>query len=351
MKKTISSPAKVNVAVVGLGFMGITHLKAYQKIRGARIVAVCDSVRQPVNGVLAGVQGNISDSDALDLGRKLKVYRQLDELLADPDIDLVDLCVPTPLHVPLTIAALKSGKHVVCEKPLARSTADARKIVNAARDAKGFLLPAMCMRFWPGWSWLKEAVDDGRFGKVLAARFRRVSESPGWSKDSYFNGAQSGGALLDLHIHDTDFVQFLFGPPKSVFSSGLSRFSGAIDHLVTQYEVDSGAVVSAEGSWLMTSGYGFNMSYTINFEKATVDFDITRGKEALKVCEDGRKPKTIRCKEGDGYEGELRHMVDSIREGKAPTIVTPQDALNAVRICEAEEKSIRLGRPVRLAPV
>jgi predicted dehydrogenase len=349
MKTPRSSARKVNVAVVGLGFMGVTHLKSYQKIKSARIVAVCDSARTPVNGIVPGVSGNLSGADALDLGRKLRVYRQLDELLADPEVDLVDLCVPTPLHVPLAVAALKAGKHVVCEKPLARTPAQARLIVNAARTAKGYLLPAMCMRFWPEWSWLKDAVTDGRYGKVLAARFRRVSESPGWSRDSYFNGEQSGGALLDLHIHDSDFVQFLFGMPTSVFASGLSRFSGAIDHVLTLYQVAGGAVVSAEGTWLMTAGHGFNMSYTVNFENATVDFDLSRGAEALKVFEEGRKPRVLRCKGDDGYTGELRHMVHSILAGQAPTIVTPEDALNAVRICAAEEKSIHLGRPVRIA--
>jgi predicted dehydrogenase len=107
-------------------------------------------------------------------------------------------------------------------------------------------------------------------------------------------------------------------------------------------------VVSAEGSWLMTAGHGFSMSYTVNFENATVDFDLARGEDALKVFESGRKPKTIRCKGGDGYEGELRHMVESIRAGKAPVVVTPDAALDAVRICEAEEKSIRTGKPVRI---
>jgi predicted dehydrogenase len=349
MAKPVSSHRKVNVAVVGLGFMGVTHLRAWQKIKEARIVAVCDSVRAPVNGILPGVSGNIHGADTLDLGRKLKVFTNLDALLADPDVDLVDLCVPTPLHVPMAVAALKSGKHVVCEKPLARNAAQARKIIAAARAAKGWLLPAMCIRFWPEWAWLKQAVDDQRFGKVFAARFRRVSENPGWSRDSYLNGAQSGGALLDLHIHDSDFVQFLFGMPNSVFSTGLERISGAIDHVVTQYQVACGAVVHAEGTWLMTSGHGFNMSYTINFERATVDYDSSRGPDALKVFEEGKKPRVIRCKGGDGYIGELRHMADSILAGKAPSVVTPEDALNAVRICEAEEKSIRLGRPVRLS--
>jgi predicted dehydrogenase len=127
-----------------------------------------------------------------------------------------------------------------------------RKIVAAARSAKGFLLPAMCMRFWPGWAWLKDAVADNRYGKVLAARFRRVSESPGWSRDSYLNGAQSGGALLDLHIHDSDFVQFLFGLPKSVFSSGmhpLQRSDRPRGHPI-RGRLRRGC--AAEGSWLMT---------------------------------------------------------------------------------------------------
>src|ERR1019366_5299870 len=146
---------KVNVAVVGLGFMGVTHIKAYLKLKAAKIVAVCDSVRLPVNGVLAGVAGNVTGSGDLDLGRGVKVYRMLGEVLADPEVDLVDLCVPTPLHPEQSIAALKAGKHVLCEKPLAISSSRARKIVQAAQAASGFFMPAMCMRFWPGWCCLK----------------------------------------------------------------------------------------------------------------------------------------------------------------------------------------------------
>jgi predicted dehydrogenase len=343
-----SSKRKVNVGVIGLGFMGVTHLKAYQQLKSARIVAVCDAVRSPVDGILPGVGGNLRGPDTLDLGRQVSVYRDPAEMLADPQVELVDLCVPTPLHVPLAVAALKAGKHLICEKPLARTAAEAAKVVRAARAAEGFFMPAMCMRFWPEWAWVKSAVDDGRFGKTLSARFRRVSEQPGWSRDSYLNGALSGGALLDLHIHDSDFVQFLFGVPLSVSSHGITSCSGAIDHVATLYQVAGGALVHAEGTWLMTKGHGFNMCYTVTFERATVDFDLTRGADALKLFEDGRKPRSIRCPGGDGYLGELRHLLDSIRAGTPPTVVTPEDGLNAVRICEAEEKSIRLGRPVRL---
>ena len=217
--KSSRSNRKVNVAVVGLGFMGVTHIKTYQQLKTARIVAVCDAVRLPVNGILPGVAGNITGSGALDLGRDVKVYRELADVLADPEVELVDLCVPTMLHPEQAIAALKAGKHVLCEKPLALNSAQACKIVQAAQSAPGFFMPAMCMRFWPGWSCLKEVVAEKPYGKIQAARFRRMSPMPGWSKATYSSGKLSGGALLDLHIHDTDFVQFLFGRPASVFSS------------------------------------------------------------------------------------------------------------------------------------
>ncbi|MBI3850500.1 MAG: Gfo/Idh/MocA family oxidoreductase [Verrucomicrobia bacterium] len=337
---------QVNVAVVGLGFMGVTHIKSYQQIPGARIVAVCDAVRLPVDGVLTGVSGNIHGADAVNLGKDIKTYKAIEDLLADGHFELVDLCVPTPLHGAQAIAALQAGKHVLCEKPLARTSALARKIVKAAKSAKGFFMPAMCMRFWPGWSWLKELAAQNTYGKILTARFRRVSAPPGWSRDSYFKGGDSGGALLDLHIHDTDFVQFLFGRPSSVFSTGQSRFSGAIDHVVTQYKVAGGATIYAEGSWLMTSG--FNMAYTVMFERATMDFDSARGAEALQLMEEGKPVRTIKPEGVDGYVEELRHLIAAIRSGQPPTVVTAQDGLSAVEICEAEERSIKTGQIVAL---
>ncbi len=211
---------KINVAVAGLGFMGLTHLRVYQKIRHARIVAVCDNSRLPVNGVLRGVGGNIKINSSADiqLGPRVKIYREFSELLADREVELVDICTPTALHSEQTIAALKAGKHVLCEKPLAENAAVARKILKTAAASEKFLMPAMCMRFWPGWSWLKKVVAEKTYGVVCAAHFRRVTAKPAWGRA----GTHAGGALLDLHIHDTDFVNFLFGRPASVFSSGVT---------------------------------------------------------------------------------------------------------------------------------
>jgi predicted dehydrogenase len=336
-------PQKINVGVVGLGFMGMTHLRAYLASDSARVAAVCDASRLPVNGVLEGVRGNIkTNSDDIHLGPQVKVFRRIEDLLADREIELVDLCTPTPVHPEQCIAALKAGRHVLCEKPLARTSAAAREILRVAESSPGFLMPAMCMRFWPGWSWLKQVAEEKTYGRILAARFRRVSEMPGWSKQGiYGGGIDLGGALFDLHIHDTDFVNFLFGRPAAVFSSGVINSAGTIDHVVTQYIYPGGPAVHAEGNWLLTKG--FNMSFTIHCQRATLDFDLGRGADAMQVTEQGQATRAIHYDDPDGYVGEIRYMLDCIAQRRPPAIVDAHAGVTALEICEAEEKSILTG--------
>jgi predicted dehydrogenase len=338
----MSAPTTINIGLVGLGFMGATHIRAYRQVEGARIAALCNPSGRHLEGDFTNVGGNVGSTEPVILEMSgVKATRNFADLLNDPGIHAIDICAPTKAHQELAIAALRAGKHVLCEKPLARTSAAARDIVNEAARAKGFFMPAMCLRFWPEWAWLKRAIADERFGRVLAARFRRVAEPPRWGQTSFFNGAESGGGLFDLHIHDTDFVQACFGRPKSVFSTGYVKFSGAIDHVVTQYQVSSGAIVHAEGSWAMTAGFGFNMSFTVNFERATADYDIARGKESLRVAEEGKAACVIEFEEPDGYVGELRHFVECILNGEPPSAVTAQDGLASVEICEAEERSVK----------
>ncbi len=339
----------LQIAITGLGFMALAHLRALRHIPDVRVAAICNPSGRNLDGDLSQVSGNIGGTDPVRLDMsQVKAYRNFSEMLEDPHIDVVDICTPTTTHPDLAIAALKAGKHVLCEKPLARTSTLGREIVAVAKQSKGFFMPAMCLRFWPEWAWLHAAIRDGRFGKVLDARFRRVAQAPGWGQKNYYDGNQSGGALLDLHIHDTDFVQFCFGRPKSVFSAGHTKISGAIDHIVTLYNVEGGPTVSAEGSWAMTDGFGFNMAYTVNFENATADYDIARGADSLKLIEKGKEPRFMKCEGVDGYVGELKHFFESIERGRPPSIVTGEEGLSAVEICEAEEASIRLGQPVAL---
>lgn len=339
----------IKVGIVGLGFMAATHIKAYRKLPRVRIGALCSPSGSHLDGDFSDITGNLGGGEPLKMDMTtIKPYRIFSEMLADPEIQVIDICTPTPSHHDLTIAALAAGKHVICEKPLARNSAEAKTIVTAAAAAKTYFMPAMCLRFWPEWAWLHAAVVEKTYGAVLDARFRRVAQPPGWGRKAYFDGSKSGGALFDLHVHDTDFVQFCFGRPKSVFSGGYSKHSGAIDHVVTQYQVEGGAVVHAEGSWAMTEGFGFNMAYTVNFENATADYDFQRGPEALKLYEKGLPARSVTCPGGDGYVGELGYFLHCVREGIPPKTVTAADGLCAVEICEAEEQSIRTSMVVPL---
>jgi predicted dehydrogenase len=339
----------IHVGIVGTGFMAAAHIKAYLKIPGVRVAALCNPSGRNLDGDFSRVTGNLDTGSPLKLDpATFKAYRSSEELFADAEISVVDLCTHTATHEALSVAALAAGKHVLCEKPLTRNSASARRIAAAAKAANSFFMPAMCLRFWPEWSWLRATIQSGVYGRVLGARFRRVAEPPGWGRQSFFNGAESGGALFDLHIHDTDFVQFCFGRPEAVFSTGCQKFSGAIDHVVTQYFVQGGAIVHAEGGWAMTPGFGFGMSYTVNFERATADYDSTRGAEPLRLSVDGVPTAVVKPDGIDGYVGELTYFLNCVRNGQRPETVTADDGASAVEICEAEERSIATRQVVSL---
>ena len=340
---------EVSVGMAGSGFMAATHLKAYRKLSGVRIGALCNPSGRNLDGDFSKVAGNIGDAEPLRLDMtRIRTCRSFEELLADETLDLIDICTPTSTHPSLVIAALQAGKHVLCEKPLARNSRLAGEMVEAAKNAKGFFMPAMCLRFWPEFAWLKEQICQHTFGRLLDLRLRRVAEPPAWGQTRYFNGELSGGALLDLHIHDVDFILYCLGQPDAVYAQGYTRHSGAIDHVVALFRLPGGIVAHAEGSWCMTPGFGFHMSFTANFENATVDYDLSRGPEALRLFESGKKAAILQVGGEDGYVKELAHMIDSIRAASPPTIVTAEDGLAAVRLCEAEEESIRTGKLVKV---
>ncbi|HEX8911346.1 MAG TPA: Gfo/Idh/MocA family oxidoreductase [Humisphaera sp.] len=334
----------VNVGIIGLGFMGRMHYDTYAKVPGANVVAVCDSDPRRAAGDLSGGWGNIAGAQTQRLPMdRIKGYTDVAQFLADPNVQVVDVCLPTPAHLDVVTAALAAGKHVVCEKPLALSADEAAKIAAAANGAAGLFMPAMCMRFWAEWAWLRDVVQSGKYGKVKSAVFRRLGVVPqGWFR----NGKLSGGAIIDLHVHDVDFVYNLFGMPSTVYASGYVGPTGEIDHAVATYRYESGpaagAIVSAEGGWAQAEGFGFRMQYLVNFEQATADFDIGR-KPTLQVHKDG-KSETIETSGRDGYVGELTYFLECVRGGKKPQVVTADDAVAGLRIVEAEKRSIASGK-------
>ncbi|HEV8111777.1 MAG TPA: Gfo/Idh/MocA family oxidoreductase [Planctomycetota bacterium] len=337
---------KLGVGVVGLGFMGRTHVAAWQDAGGAgfdnELVAVCDAAAVIAAGGRSG-RGNLESAGAsgtLFDPARVRAYEKAADLFADSGVHVVSICTPTPTHVELASLALAAGKHVLVEKPLAIRAADAEALADAAVRARTYCMPAMCMRFWPGWAWLAERIRAGTFGAVQSAVFRRLGSRPSWSKGFYEDYAQSGGALFDLHVHDADFVRWALGAPARVISAG------NLDHVSTVYAYSKGPKhVVAEGGWDHADGFPFQMSFTVAFEQATADYDFRRTPKLI-VAHGGRVEE-VAIESTTGYDGEVRHLCDVIA-GKTDLAATCGQAAALVRMLEAERKSLESGAAVKL---
>ncbi|MEM7624153.1 MAG: Gfo/Idh/MocA family oxidoreductase [Planctomycetota bacterium] len=341
----------LRVGVIGLGMMGQTHLDAYAKMPGVKVTAVADLDEDRLSGK-STAGGNIEGQaqGGFDLGSpEVRKVRNGIDLIVASDLDIIDVCVPTPGHLSIGLAALRAGKHTLIEKPLARTYTQAQQLADAAEQAwaehRAVSMCAMCMRFWPGWDWLKEAVDQQTYGKAHAVTFRRVAQFPGGP--FYSNGEASGGAILDLHIHDTDYVRYLFGEPQRVVTNGYAKTTGQPDHVLTTYQFPADTVgltddafVCAEGGWVMAEGFGFSMRYTVNFENATADFDLARGDKPLLLHQAGQTVE-IELPGGMGYDRELEYFVDCVRRGEQAYRVTLRDAALSVQLIETELKALQ----------
>ncbi len=333
----------INVGIVGLGFMGKMHFRCYKAMKGVRVAAICDSDTSKFKDT-AGTAGNIAGAEKpLDF-TGIGLYNDFGKMLAETRLDAVSITLPTYLHCQYTLKALKAGLNVMCEKPMAMTVAECQKMVDAAAKSKKILQVGHCIRFWPEYAYVKKIVDSGKYGKVRAATFQRLSLTPVWSWQNWIlTGPKSGGASLDLHIHDSDYVQYLFGLPKEVSSRAVQGPSKDYDHIVTSYLYNDGKVITAEGGWMMTPGFGFEMSFNIILEKATISYDCTKT-PAFKIAPAKGKVITPTVAAGDGHSLELAHFIKAVSGKKTPDIITPADSLNSVKIVLAEKKSASTGK-------
>lgn len=336
----------LKVGILGLGFMGKMHYDTYGRMEGAEVAAISDVDAKKRSGDWSGIAGNIGGAgEKTDLSG-VSAYSQADDMFADPKIDVVDITLPTYLHAANATRALEAGKHVICEKPIAIDSQRAAEMIEAAEKAKRRLFVAHCIRFWPQYAVAREVVKSGEHGRVISAVFRRFSATPTWSWENWLQEpTKSGLTALDLHIHDADFILYCFGTPKSVTShaAGLGLKEGRIDHIVTSYEYGPGQLVVAEGGWEYAPGFPFSMSFTIAMEKATLNCtaDLT-----LTLHPAEGESKALPCPAGDGYEHELRHFVECIAEDKPSEVVSPQSAMESVKLIECEMESVRTGETV-----
>jgi len=331
----------LRVGIVGFGFMGRMHYANWNKCENATVTAICDSDPNIIeNSKNAG--GNIEGADSAIDFDSLTVYSDFDKMLADGVVDAISLTLPTFLHCDFTVKALEAGLHVLCEKPMALNIDECDKMTAAAEKSGKILQIGHCIRFWPEYVKAKEIIESGEYGKVISATFRRLGSAPTWGADDWFaNDDRSGGVAMDLHIHDSDYVQYLFGMPNNV--SGF----GGFNCITTRFDYGDGKLVTAEGSWAMTPSFGFEMSFNIVMEKATIVYDCSREK-AFRVCPGEGEVFTPEVLPGDGYVREIEHFAGLIEGKDLPEVITLEQSTASIKLVKAEIESVQTNNAVGL---
>ena len=326
----------MKVAVVGLGFMGLTHLKAWRNVPGVTIAAVSSDDPKALSGDLSGVQGNLDvGGETFDFSAAQK-YSDAFACVRESQADAVDLCLPTKLHAPVALAALEAGKHVLVEKPMGLDGAACDQMIEAAEKAGRILMSAHVLRFFPAYQPLLEGVASGRFGQVRNAVFRRRCAAPAWSL-WMGDRAQSGGGVFDLLIHDFDIALAAFGLPQAVSAWGVEELGRGLDMLTAQLHYPEIGSVTVSGGWHHPKSYPFSMEYTVSGENGTLDFS-TAGRPPKFYGADGSETLEPLA-EIDGYQAEIAYFAECCRTRSKPARCLPGSSAAAVRLTILAQQS------------
>ena len=331
------------IAVLGAGFMGGTHARAYATLPEVEIAAIFAHSPNRAEP-LATELGTVWTSD-------------LDRVLRDDSIEAVDICLPTPEHRPMLEAALAVGKHVLLEKPLALTEEDAGAIVSLIESSNRTVMIAHVLRFWPEYVELKRVIDSGTLGRPLSGATTRRQPFPAWS--SLFKQAEiTGGAIFDMLIHDYDALNWILGVPRTVTAHGIRNMrSGGLDH--AQVLIGYGdATGIADGGMMMPESFPFTSRIEILCERGAVEYHFQAGGRSFEVGEPTNTltiypevgdPEPVTVEQSDPYTNEVAYFIACLRSGSPADRATVHDAYTAVRLGLGAKRSAETGETVVLS--
>ena len=301
----------MRVGVLGRGFMGRTHLKALAEIADVEVSADTDIAK----------------------------------VIEDPRVDAVDICLPTYLHAPVALEALRAGKHVLVEKPMALDVAGSWQMIARAKKQKRVLMVAHVLRFFPMYVALGDILASGRIGAPRSAMFRRRCGAPSWGA-WLTDPQQSGGGVFDLLIHDMDLCVHLFGKPETVTATGYEALADGVDVITVELHYAGGLTAVITGGWHHPKAYPFSMEYTVVAEKGTLEYS-SLGCVPTLYRADG-EIELLAMTEHDGYRAEIEYFLDCCRRGENPALCPPEESAAAVALalCILEARK-RNGQRIR----
>jgi predicted dehydrogenase len=345
----------IRVGLAGIGFMGWIHYLGYQRASGVELVAVSEPNEKRLHGDWRDIKGNFGPpGEIVDLSRVAK-YADYRDMLADPNVDVVDCCLPPAMHAQAAIAASQAGKHVFCEKPMALTTGDCREMVQAASNAEKQLFIGHVLPFFPEYAHAIQLIRSGQYGKLLGGTFKRVISDPAWMTD-FWDPNRCGGPLIDLHVHDAHLIRLLFGMPSSLSSVGRLR-GEVVEYCNTTFHfTDPSLVVSAVSGVINQQGRAFTHGFEIHLEKATMHYEFAGFSDKgelmpLKILTaDGQvvRPEIGGGDPSEAFVDEIAEVVKCI-EAKEPSPTLSGDlARDAIILCHKQTESVKAGGVVKI---
>ena len=338
----------VRIGIAGVGFMGMVHFLTYEKLRGAKVVAICDPKRKRLRGDWREIKGNFGPAGSqVDL-QGIFTTPDWQELIERSEIDLIDICVPPANHAEIAIEAMRAGKHVFCEKPISLQLNEARRMVRAASSTNRQLLVGHVLPLFPEYAFALDAAKKQKYGRLLGGHFKRVISDPKWLPN-FYDPDQVGGPLFDLHIHDAHFIRLMFGMPTHVSSCG--RMRGAVpEYFSTQFQFsDPALAVTATSGVIHQPSRSFLHGYEIHFERATLLFEFAQLDNKptvitpLTVLRNKGKSQRPKLSDGDpmqAFDAELKAVLRGVSTGEIDPFLQCEPALDAVRICHRQRDSL-----------
>jgi UDP-N-acetylglucosamine 3-dehydrogenase len=332
------SEDRKRLLVVGSGNMARVHTSHWRRIPEVRLAGIASHDPDSARKLTLADQSDVMTYESLEAALGA----------AGDAFDIIDICTPTPSHEELAIEALAAGKHVLLEKPMARTVDACKRIVDAAEEASGVFMVAHVLRYFPEYALAKRQVDAGAVGVPAVVRTARLASHPtGAWKDWYADPAHSGGVILDMIIHDFDWLLWTFGPVDRVFAKGLvgqAEHQAKLDYALVTLHHASGTLSHVAGSTFEICGDAGMLEHDSDrIHALTLASRSASGASAgVAVPESPMSPRD------DPYYKEIRHFTDCILSGAKPDI-TPHDALAAVQVAEAALTSIETGAPVSVA--
>ena len=330
----------VKIGLIGAGFVAQIHTSAYEKIDNADVVAVVDKVEKKGKELASNCNA--------------KYYNNIDDMLNNEDVDCIDICVPTFLHKDMVLKASAAKKNVFCEKPLALSLEEADEMLKAVKSNNVKSMVGHALRFWPEYVRVKEYIDSGVLGNPLHAFCQRLAVTPDWHQGNW--GASEkfgGGAALDLHIHDLDYLRWIFGKPAMVVAKGIydpvKKQDGGFVHIATVIEFKNKVGALAEGGWEFKGAFPFTMVLRILCEKGTVEWIFRAGKNieerekdaAITVYRNDGSVESLEAGTEDAFFLELGYFIDCLENDKPVENATFEDGRDSLALALAAIRSAR----------